>query len=75
MNANQLADELDSLFPHINVRDAATMIRQQQAEIEALIKVCTVFEDYLNGPTAWTQEQVDNLNEQVVAILRKAQEK
>ena len=38
MNANELADELDK-YKGIATRDAATMLRQQQAEIEALKKV------------------------------------
>jgi hypothetical protein len=37
MNANELADELDK-YKGIATRDAATMLRQQQAEIEALKK-------------------------------------
>ena len=39
MNANELADklqELDSKLHLINLFKAATMLRQQQAEIEAL---------------------------------------
>ena len=39
MNANELADELDK-YKGIATRDAATMLRQQQAEIEALKKRC-----------------------------------
>jgi len=35
MNANELAVELDK-YKGIATRDAATMLRQQQAEIEAL---------------------------------------
>ena len=35
MNANELADELDK-YKGIATRDAATMLRQQHAEIEAL---------------------------------------
>jgi hypothetical protein len=35
MNANELADILE-VFPNMNVVKAATMLRQQQAEIEAL---------------------------------------
>ena len=35
MNANKLADELDK-YKGIATRDAATMLRQQQAEIESL---------------------------------------
>ena len=44
MNANELADELDDYYIAItdeytgfgHLKDAATMLRQQQAEIEAL---------------------------------------
>ena len=35
MNANELADELDK-YKGIATRDAATMLRQQQAEIDKL---------------------------------------
>jgi len=38
MNANELADELDK-YKGIATRDAATMLRQQQAEIEALKQI------------------------------------
>ena len=37
MDANELADELDK-YKGIATRNAATMLRQQQAEIEALQK-------------------------------------
>jgi hypothetical protein len=59
MDANELADELDK-YKGIATRDAATMLRQQQAEIEEL-KTCLIVE----------QEH----NERIEAILRKAQEK
>ena len=37
MNANELADELEDTYPFVGVMEvAATMLRQQQAEIEAL---------------------------------------
>jgi hypothetical protein len=38
MNANELADELEACFTKAdwNVLEAATMLRQQQAEIKAL---------------------------------------
>ena len=37
MNANELADELENTYPFVGVMEvAATMLRQQQAEIEAL---------------------------------------
>ena len=40
MNANQLADELDTMLKAIGLIDnrVPTMLRQQQAEIEALLK-------------------------------------
>ena len=37
MNANELADELENTYPFVGVMEiAATMLRQQQAEIVAL---------------------------------------
>ena len=37
MNATELADELENTYPFVGVMEiAATMLRQQQAEIEAL---------------------------------------
>ena len=59
MDANELADELDK-YKGIATRNAATMLRQQHAEIEEL-KTCLIVE----------QEH----NERIEAILRKAQEK
>jgi hypothetical protein len=39
MNANELADELENTYPFVGVMEiAAAMLRQQQAEIEALKK-------------------------------------
>jgi len=38
MNATELADELENTYPFVGVMEiAATMLRQQQAEIERLI--------------------------------------
>ena len=40
MNANELADELENTYPFVGVMEvAATMLRQQQAEIEALKQI------------------------------------
>ena len=37
MNATELADELENTYPFVGVMEiAATMLRQQQAEIEEL---------------------------------------
>ena len=66
MNANELADYLDNnveamiMSEKTHIDQAATMLRQQQAEIEEL-KTCLIVE----------QEH----NERIEAILRKAQEK
>ena len=68
MNANELADklqELDSKLHLIELFKSATMLRQQQAEIEALKKLLAnegivVGHDYLND---------------CIATMRKAQEK
>jgi hypothetical protein len=66
MNANELADKLDdipvndfeSLDQHHYTRQAATMLRQQLAEIEALKagfnKENPVKEVFNNEPVAWT---------------------
>lgn len=39
-------------------------------DLLAVAKACA---DYISGPTAWTQEQVDLLNEQVHAAIARAQ--
>ena len=62
MNANELADklqELDSKLHLIELFKSATMLRQQQAEIEALKAENKFFKDLMGD----------------VEILRKAQEK
>jgi replicative DNA helicase len=64
MNANELADILE-VFPNMNVVKAATMLRQQALEIQALHQILNyegveVGQDYLD---------------ECVADLRKAQEK
>jgi replicative DNA helicase len=63
MNANELADILE-VFPNMNVVKAATMLRQQALEIQALHQILNyegveVGQDYLD---------------ECVADLRKAQE-
>ena len=46
MNANELADELENTYPFVGVMEvAATMLRQQQAEIEALKELNTMLKD------------------------------
>jgi hypothetical protein len=88
MTANELADklqELDSKLHLIELFKAATMLRQQQAEIEALkLRELTDEEIYVlaveNG--AWKSKESGNvypddleLLEFARAILRKASEK
>ena len=66
MNANELADELqelDSKLHLIELFKSATMLRQQQAEIEALKE--RVAEDDDDEPykevRPWTPEEIDYL--------------
>ena len=68
MNVLELADELENTYPFVGVMEvAATMLRQQQAEIEALkTKLAYMFEQERNSVA------FEMLNK---AILRKAQEK
>ena len=93
MNANELADELDYCYgkeyPCPASKEAATMLRQQQAEIEALkahpVKELTD-EEILHQNLIWGQqngedysmltvEDIAPLISLVRAILRKASEK
>ena len=64
MNATELADELDK-YKGIATRDAATMLRQQHAEIEALKQIIDAnnlsqnigqFVKPTNEPVAWARE-------------------
>ena len=93
MNANelpadQLADLLDeipvgdfeSLDHHHFTRQAATMLRQQQAEIEALKNIVERFiADWTDGFRNYEynsdEPEENKLRDDVFAILRKAQEK
>ena len=63
MNATELADELENTYPFVGVMEiAATMLRQQQAEIEALKQIIDAnnlnqnigqFVKPTNEPVAW----------------------
>ena len=63
MNANELADELENTYPFVGVMEvAATMLRNQQAEIEALKQIIDAnnlnqnigqFVKPTNEPVAW----------------------
>jgi hypothetical protein len=83
MNANELADELDdipvndfeSLDQHHYTRQAATMLRQQQAEIEAL-KAKTLTDEEIFDVERRLRNNGDFCELHFArAILRKAQEK
>jgi thiamine pyrophosphate-dependent acetolactate synthase large subunit-like protein len=79
MNANELANllEVDSWYKLVTREEIATMLRQQQAEIEAL-KAKTLTDDEIQeiahgfGAIGWMGEET---YEFARAILRKAQEK
>ena len=80
MNANELADELDGFLKEqeqlpwgtkqVYLDQAATMLRQQQAEIEALKEKLKWLED-----KCLMVPELDDSHYPFRAILRKAQEK
>ena len=65
MNANELADELDK-YKGIATRDAATMLRQQQAEIEAL-KDSSYEKGFIDGMAKMTESAVHRAVEGMAA--------
>jgi len=95
MNANELADELDKCMEDgstdlVCVEKAATMLRQQQAEIEALKQIIDAnnlsqnIGQFVKPAKTLTDEEIwklwqKHLNDEIPvfarAILRKAQEK
>jgi len=76
MNANEIADKLEQGHWEGGTREqAATMLRQQQAEIEAL-KAKTLTDDEIIE--IWCVMETDTGEQNIEfarAILRKAQEK
>ena len=69
MNALELADELENTYPFVGVMEiAATMLRQQQAEIE---KLRSWVEMLVEVPFF---NEIDHYRGIPVSILRKAQE-
>ena len=69
MSANELADELEKLY-RFKCHDAATMLRQQQAEIEELKLQVGVWEkEAMNARIKFSLYQAE------IKELRKAQEK
>jgi hypothetical protein len=86
MNANELADYLDNnveamLFSEQSYIDqAATMLRQQQAEIEALKKIIKRLivnwtNDFKNYKYNSDVPEQNKIRDDVFAILKKANEK
>ena len=69
MNANELANllEVDSWYKLVTREEIATMLRQQQAEIEAL-------KDALRMKVILNEHAQQSMKE-VKSLLRKAQEK
>ena len=79
MNANELADKLSqfgegAVFASIKLTDVATMLRQQQAEIEAM-NLSNEEIGLLTTDPRFSHIESPLLLEFARAILRKAQEK
>ena len=76
MNANELADKLEQGHWEGGTREqSATMLRQQQAEIEALKSKTLTDEEIIE---IWSGMETDTGEQNIAfarAILRKAQEK
>ena len=76
MNANELADKLEQGHWEGGTREqAATMLRQQQAEIEALKAKILTDEEIIE---IWSGMETDTGEQNIIfarTILRKAQEK
>ena len=76
MNANELADELENTYPFVGVMEvAATMLRNQQAEIEALKQIIDAnnlnqnigqFVKPTNEPVAWKAYEEVHFNDQYI---------
>jgi hypothetical protein len=82
MNANELANllEVDSWYKLVTREEIATMLRQQQAEIEALKNIVErLIADWTDGFRNYEynsdEPEENKLRDDVFAILRKAQEK
>ena len=76
MNANEIADKLEQGHWEGGTREqAATMLRQQQAEIEALKAKILTDEEIIE---IWSGMETDTGEQNIIfarTILRKAQEK
>jgi len=68
MTANELADLIEDVYPRGFVKDAADLLRQQQAEIEALKKEAALqrLSDFTqeadNEPVAWYYENKNGVS-------------
>jgi hypothetical protein len=58
MNANELADflETDCWYKLITREDIATMLREQQAEIDALKAEVTLYKDWKESLSGWSKK-------------------
>ena len=76
MNANELADELENTYPFVGVMEvAATMLRQQQAEIDVLKQQILMWEN-ADVPTEVMAEVIIELEKRgFIEKTKKAQEK
>ena len=78
MNAYELADELQACFTKADwkyVDEAATMLRQQQAEIEALKKFKAANDALDKNLFESVQRANEVWNKATKSILKKAKEK
>ena len=62
MNANELADELENTYPFVGVMEvAATMLRQQQADLKDADKYALELERLYEGANAEIESLKDKL--------------
>jgi len=64
MNATELADELENTYPFVGVMEiAATMLRQQQAEIKDLKQQVAFLEDWRDTWSPFLKAITGKVNE------------
>jgi len=64
MNANELAEIVESAYPYGFAHDAALMLRQQQAEIESLRNQLW---DFKSEPWGFDRQPVKELTDEEIA--------
>ena len=65
MNATELADELENTYPFVGVMEiAATMLRQQQAEIKDLKQQVAFLEDWRDTWSPFLKAITGKVNEE-----------